>query len=892
MSESLQQLLVTNFGLSPSGYTGSQGVVGYVGSGGTNGYTGSAGAGGTGILISNIQVTDSSYTVLDDTAVDTAGGYIKISGSGFAAGCSVLINQTAATSVTFISSTEVRAQLPATAAGTYIVYLVNTSGDVAIRVNGITFSATPTWVTSSSLSGQGNQAISIQLSASSATTYTLQAGSTLPTGLTLSNVGLISGTITGLSSDTTYNFTVVAIDAENQDSPRSFTLGISVRDPYFMYTTLLLSGNGTNNATNNTFTDSSTNNFAITRNGNVFPGTFTPYGPNWSNYFDGTGDYLSVPDNAVFSFGTGNFTIECWAYVTQQTANQYYGLFGKRPLTSSQGWLSVNIRNNVAVLAFASSQSGGWGSLTTGNLNVPLNTWTHIAVSRSGSSIRLFVNGVIDTGASITTSAAVVDTLSPFFIGTGTSDTGGEFFQGYISNLRVVKGTAVYTSAFTPGTTPLTAIANTSLLTCADNRFIDDSANNFAITKFGDVSVQRFSPFSSGAAYSANSIGSSTYIDGSTSSYLSLTTTTAFTLEAIALATYNWTIEAWVYRASGIMPIFDSRTGGDYSNWVLAVTDNGNLDFVVSDSAYRFTTTTGKVLSNQWNHVALVHTESTYTYYINGVASGTKNFYGQGPWQTIGRVAWIGRTKDPQQGTGYISDFRFVKGSAVYTAAFTPPTAPLTAISGTVFFLNSNGGGVIDSAMQNNLLTAGDAKISTTQSKFGGSSMAFDGTGDYLASPDNLTLGFGSGAFTVEGWIYLNNTSGTKGIVFGRGSNSFGFRVGQSYLGNVNGLNIVKSGVADLDYCAFTFVTNTWYHVAVVRSGTTIYFFVNGTQQTTLGSGAGSFNYVNPTSGYYIGCNNDTNEQFAGYIDDLRVTKGLARYTTNFTPPTAAFNGQ
>ena len=167
--------------------------------------------------------------------------------------------------------------------------------------------------------------------------------------------------------------------------------------------------------------------------------------------------------------------------------------------------------------------------------------------------------------------------------------------------------------------------------------------------------------------------------------------------------------------------------------------------------------------------------------------------------------------------------------------------------------------------------------------------MYFDGPGDYLASPDNLTLGFGSGAFTVEGWVYLNNTSSTKGIVFGKGSNSFGLRIGQSYNGNVNGLNIVKSGVADLEYCAFTFVTSTWYHIAVVRSGTTIYFFVNGTQQTTQGSGGGSFSFVNPTNGYYIGCNNDTNEQFAGYVDDFRITKGIARYTSNFTPATSAF---
>lgn len=106
---SLQQLLSTNFSLSPSGYTGSQGAIGY---------TGSAGTGGSGDAaipkITNIQVTDNTYTVLDDTAVALTGGYIKITGTGFASGCQVLVGTTAATSTTFVSSTEVRAQIPAT----------------------------------------------------------------------------------------------------------------------------------------------------------------------------------------------------------------------------------------------------------------------------------------------------------------------------------------------------------------------------------------------------------------------------------------------------------------------------------------------------------------------------------------------------------------------------------------------------------------------------------------------------------------------------------------------------------------------------------------------------------------------------------------------------------
>ena len=90
-------------------------------------------------------------------------------------------------------------------------------------------------------------------------------------------------------------------------------------DPYWQYTTLMLHGNGTNGAQNNTFLDSSTNNFTITRNGNTTQGTFTPYGPtgNWSNYFPGgTGNIITIPDSTAFTFGTGDLTIECFLFVT------------------------------------------------------------------------------------------------------------------------------------------------------------------------------------------------------------------------------------------------------------------------------------------------------------------------------------------------------------------------------------------------------------------------------------------------------------------------------------------------------------------------------------------------------------------------------------------------
>ena len=224
-----------------------------------------------GPTISQIQITDSSYNVLDDTAVSTSGGYIKITGTGFAAGAIVVIGSTNATSTGFVSSTVLNVQVPALSAGTYTVYVVNTNGGTAIGVNGLTYSAEPNWVTSSTLpNGTSGGAISIQLDATEATTYTLQAGSSLPDGLTLTSGGLLSGTVT-VGIQTIYSFTVVATDAQSQDSPRAFTITITAGDPYFYLTTMLLPGNGTNNGTNNTFLDSSTNAFTITKNGNTFP---------------------------------------------------------------------------------------------------------------------------------------------------------------------------------------------------------------------------------------------------------------------------------------------------------------------------------------------------------------------------------------------------------------------------------------------------------------------------------------------------------------------------------------------------------------------------------------------------------------------------------------------
>ena len=180
-----------------------------------------------GPTISTITITDSGGTAIDDTAV-VQGTYIKIIGSGFGAGAFVLIGTVAATSTTVYSSTFLVAQLAASTSGTKDVYVVNTDGTAAVKPLAVTYSAFPAWSTSSTLASViKTVAFSVTLSApsDSAVVYSLNTGSSLPTGTALTSGGVLSGAITDATTvDTTYSFTVQATDAEYQNIPRTFSL--------------------------------------------------------------------------------------------------------------------------------------------------------------------------------------------------------------------------------------------------------------------------------------------------------------------------------------------------------------------------------------------------------------------------------------------------------------------------------------------------------------------------------------------------------------------------------------------------------------------------------------------------------------------------------------------
>jgi hypothetical protein len=235
---------------------------------------------------------------------------------------------------------------------------------------------------------------------------------------------------------------------------------------------------------------------------------------------------------------------------------------------------------------------------------------------------------------------------------------------------------------------------------------------------------------------------------------------------------------------------------------------------------------------------------------------------------------------------GYITDLRLVKGSGVTSS--TVPTAPDTAITNTQFLVGFTNAGITDATAKNDLETVGNAQISTAQSKFGGSSIAFDGSGDYLTSNTATTdlYAFGSGDFTIEMWIYFNSVSSLQIFYDARPTSTQG-AYPVIYL---NSDGTIRYFVSTADQITSSAVSaNTWYHLAVSRSGTSTKMFINGTQSGSTYTDSTS--YLNASGKPWIGVSsfNPNTLPFNGYIDDLRITKGYARYTSNFTAPTAAF---
>jgi hypothetical protein len=423
---------------------------------------------------------------------------------------------------------------------------------------------------------------------------------------------------------------------------------------------LMLYGAGKTTVSNNTtFIDSSANAFTVTRNGDTVQSGFNPFSQasSGSGYFDGTGDYLEIANNAAFNLGSSNFTIEAWVYPTVSgTEKQIITKYSSFP--TEFGW-------NLDILSTGVLLFNGYGTSyfeVRSTTTIPINTWTHVASVRNGATITIYINGV----ASGTVAAQTFQTTTAnVAVGRDLEATGASrSFTGYISNARVVKGTAVYTSNFTPPTSPLTAITNTSLLLLTDNySIVNSTATNIPVT-LGNASIS--------TAQFPTGMSSSMSFNG---------TTSTASVTGLNLSSVNWTIEGFVYFTSFTTTtsphIFNFGTNIN-NRYVVLRNGSGKFNFTTANSGvYVGSDGTTTASTGVWYHFAAVRNGSSTYLYINGTLEATvTSAINSGTTWYFGGQGFSSVASDYLN--GYLSNVRICSGTALYTANFTPPSAPLS----------------------------------------------------------------------------------------------------------------------------------------------------------------------------------------------------------------------
>ena len=237
-------------------------------------------------------------------------------------------------------------------------------------------------------------------------------------------------------------------------------------------------------------------------------------------FFGSPGDYLTVPNTEDLRLADSDFTIELWATISK--VDNSYTAFALFENSSALRSYQLEVRSNGAVRFEWWYNGSSANEVTTGTGAVTVNEWHHYAVSRNGSTLKLFINGIERNSADVGTNSFFDNTATPFIIG-GMFQSGAhqQRWQGNISNLRIVKGTALYTDEFIPPTRELKKVSGTSLLCCQDEDSVTTEATGKVISPYGSLA----GPDSSRANIGQNLVTNGTF-DSDTSGWTVLNTGT------------------------------------------------------------------------------------------------------------------------------------------------------------------------------------------------------------------------------------------------------------------------------------------------------------------------------------------------------------------------------
>ena len=624
--------------------------------------------------------------------------------------------------------------------------------------------------------------------------------------------------------------------------------------------------------------------------------------------FDGTGDYLT--SSSVDTAGTGEFTAEAFFYANSlPSVGCIMAQRATTPSTNNYAQWLVYVQSN-GNLAWYNGVSGQ-RVVETGAGGVVANRWYHVAITRNSSNVATMWLDGVSVGTRSHTSNW---NYAPFTI--GANGDGTEAFNGFISNVRWIVGTALYTSNFIVPTSPLTAVTNTKFLVAQGNT-TDNSGQNETVSTSGDVAVSNSSPFQSGDNNTFDDASDSNHIitgngdvpQGSYSPFREPGYAVDFAGEwtkikdsTFTFGTGDYTIEGWIFpHGTGNCDVIDLRGGGNFNQGPALTLKSGNKIWPYYGGG-QFTTGNIAIKPNEWSHIALVRTSGTLKAFVNGLqdfsVSDTTNCNGTSSVDNGLGANYSGASKFD----GHLFDWR-VTNTAVYTSNFAPPTEPLTAISGTMLHVcrgpritdYSSNAYVLEGQGGNNspsqiAFTPFDRDNAYSTSDHVGS-VYFDGTsGNWLTVADSDDLNVGTGDFTLECWI-KPETGGTGGYGGIFGSYAYDNNMLQMQISNSGTLRFVRpSGALGAGTTNMWSKTGDWHHIAMCRSGTTLRGFVDGKQEIS-GTYSNSIDWGHNTNGAVVGITDrtsyPTNYLYKGYISNLRLVKGTALYTSNFTPSTS-----
>jgi len=585
--------------------------------------------------------------------------------------------------------------------------------------------------------------------------------------------------------------------------------------------------------------------YKVTANGNVVIKA-SPFGDGKSAiYFDGSGDYLTIAQSSAtdadFDFGTStDYTIEGWYKATTRTQN-YAGILATYS-ASTAGYTLGLVHHNYTTdgatqFSLCLTTNNFTNSLLSGGSeSARFEEWIHFALVRSGSTTSMYINGKL---ADSTTTSINMASSSGMRIGSNGTDNTSDVMYGYLDEIRIVKGTAVYTGDFTVPTSRLTAITNTKLLIhsnkSGDGVFLGDPiAKTHSITLSPSDLIETY--------YNADS--NYTQYQHLTKEYL-----------------INGVREDGLYVSeggndnTGDYVRFDCGSGKSVvANGILWAQDrnavHGTFQVQGSNDASTWTTLTssditiGTSSGSVYEYSHYFTNTNAYRYY-QIIGTGGNWSQGSGPW---------------------------IREIALLNNNFTDSSSSTHTITPTGSHHSQGHGGI-----------APALTFPASLKKTGSAGVFFDGNGDYLTTELNPVIG--TGQFTMDFWIYPHIQEDAPVIVETRNtSNQYGFMVQLLTSGRLRFYASHDSGGNAFDYTTpdnangkITFYS--WNHIAVERSSSNqCSIYVNGVRH--VASTSNSFDCSEAT--LLLGAIFDLNTgwSYDGYLDNFRYSN-TARYDTS-----------